>query len=70
MGYARIRWVDMDAYDAVAATRGSLPATGSGGVNRGLTEKLAQLLIDLDLTPAQMQQLQSGLADSGLLDRK
>lgn len=70
MGYARIRWVDMDAYDAVAAGRGNSPAGGNGGLNDDVTAKLAQLLIGLDLTPHQMQQLQDGLGDSGLLDRK
>lgn len=66
MGYARIRWVDMDAYDAVAATRSSSPAAAG----KGLSEKLAQLLIGLDLTPSQMQQLQAGLGDSGMLDSR
>ncbi len=68
MGYGRIRWVDMDAYEAtVAARRRSSPASES---NHDLTAKLAQLLIGLDLTPSQVQQLQAGLADSGVLDRQ
>jgi hypothetical protein len=64
MGYGRLRWVDMDAYDVVASTRSSSASTGGAS---DLTTKLAQLLIGLDLTPAQMQQLQSGLAGSGLV---
>ena len=67
MGYGRLRWVDMDAYDAIATTRSSSASTA--GASNDLTTKLAQLLIGLDLTPAQMQQLQSGLADSGLLEK-
>jgi hypothetical protein len=54
----------MDAYDVVASTRSSSASTGGAS---DLTTKLAQLLIGLDLTPAQMQQLQSGLAGSGLV---
>ena len=68
MGYARIRWVDMDAYDAVSATRGS--SGGDDGVSKDVSAKLAQLLIGLDLTPSQLHQLQAGLAESGLRDRK
>ena len=67
MGYGRIRWVDMDAYEATAAARSS--SSGSGSINHDMTAKLAQLLIGLDLTPSQMQQLQASLADSGLLDK-
>jgi len=66
MGYARIRWVDMDAYDAIAAKRSNSQASADAA----LTTKLAQLLINLNLTPAQMQQLQEGLADSGMMESR
>ena len=66
MGYGRIRWVDMDAYEAAAAARSSSAASGGGALDHDLTTKLAQLLIGLDLTPSQMQQLQAGLADTKL----
>ena len=70
MGYGRLRWVDMDAYETAAA---STRSSSSGGANSGSSDvvsKLAQLLIDLDLTPSQMQHLQAALGESGLLDRK
>jgi hypothetical protein len=67
MGYGRIRWVDMDAYEATAAARSSSASRTSDSDDLAAT--LAQLLVGLDLTPSQMHQLQAGLADSGMLDR-
>ena len=64
MGYARIRWVDMDAYENAAAARSS---GGGGGDDSELMAKLAGLLINLDLTPTQLQQLQQGLKGEGVL---
>ena len=69
MGYGRIRWVDMDAYEAAATTRSSPVVRGQGGVG-DLSAELARLLMGLDLTAPQWQQLQDGLANSGVLDRK
>ena len=68
MGYGRLRWVDMDAYEAAAATTRS--SSDGASDDASVVSKLAQLLIDLDLTPSQMQHLQAGLGKSGLLDRK
>lgn len=61
MGYARIRWVDMDAYRSVRAS-GSAGSTTAAS-NDLLPKKIAQLLIGLNLSPAQRQQLQDGLQD-------
>ena len=71
MGYGRIRWVDMDAYEAAAtATRSSPAAVGGQGGGDDLSAQLARLLMGLDLTAPQWQQLQDGLANSGVLDKK
>ena len=71
MGYGRIRWVDMDAYEAAAtATRSSPAAVGGQGGGDDLSAQLARLLMGLDLTASQWQQLQDGLANSGVLDKK
>jgi len=68
MGYARIRWVDMDAYENAAAARSSGGGGGGGGGDDSeLMAKLAGLLINLDLTPTQLQQLQQGLKGEGVL---
>jgi hypothetical protein len=67
MGYARIRWVDMDAYENAAAARSSGGGGGGGGDDSELMAKLAGLLINLDLTPTQLQQLQQGLKGEGVL---
>eukprot|EP01045_Picozoa_sp_COSAG04_P004766 COSAG04_NODE_212_length_20108_cov_107.515418_2_plen_116_part_00 len=70
MGYGRIRWVDMDAYEAAATATRSSPAVGGQGGGDDLSAQLARLLMGLDLTAPQWQQLQDGLANSGVLDKK
>ena len=70
MGYGRIRWVDMDAYEAAATATRSSPAAGGQGGGDDLSAQLARLLMGLDLTAPQWQQLQDGLANSGVLDKK
>ena len=50
MGYGRIRWVDMDAYEAAATATRSSPAAGGQGGGDDLSAQLARLLMGLDLT--------------------
>ena len=63
MGYARLRWVDMNAFETVRARAGSADLSSANSAAGGMSAaKLAQLLLQLDLTPTQQQQLQSALA--------